>query len=164
MNEWQRGLFTISTYKNRIDVNAVHTFLSHSYWAVGIDISTVQRAIDHSLCFGMYEGTTQIGFARVITDYTRFAYLADVFVLDAYQGQALGTWLIQVIMAYPELQDVWRWLLATRDAHGLYAKFGFSPLPEPDRWMTRMAPARTPYLAKQNETQGHPHDANDRSS
>lgn len=164
MNEWQQGLFTISTDKNRIDVTMVHSFLSQTYWATGIDVPTVQRSINHSLCFGMYKGTTQIGFARVITDYTRFAYLADVFVLDAYQGQGLGRWLIQVIMAYPDLQDVWRWLLATRDAHGLYAKFGFNPLPEPERWMIHMSPARAPYMADQNETQGHDHAPNDRSS
>lgn len=90
MNEWQQGLFTISTDKNRIDVTMVHSFLSQTYWATGIDVPTVQRSINHSLCFGMYKGTTQIGFARVITDYTRFAYLADVFVLDVYQGQGLG--------------------------------------------------------------------------
>ncbi len=164
MYEWQQGSFTISTDKHRIDVAAVHDFLSHSYWAAGIDVPTVQRGIDHALCFGLYDGPRQIGFARVITDYARFAYLADVFVLDAYQGQGLGTWLIETIMAYPDLQDVWRWLLATGDAHALYAKFGFAPLTEPERWMSRMSPARAAFVAAQHQAQGHQHEPDDRSS
>lgn len=164
MDEWQRGSYTISTHKGRIDLAVVHNALSNSYWAAGIDVSTVQRAIDNSLCFGMYNDSQQIGFARVITDYTRFAYLSDVFVLDAYQGQGLGTWLIHVIIDYPPLHGIWRWMLATRDAHGLYAKVGFTELSEPSRWMTRMAFRPAPQTDADHKLQGHLHESADRPS
>lgn len=139
MNEWQRGAYRISTDKQLLDVDAVHAFLGASYWAVGIDRATLERSIEHALCFGMYAGTAQIGFARVVSDFTRFAYLADVFIGLEYRGQGLGGWLIETILAHPELRCVWRWLLATRDAHDLYAKFGFATLAEPERWMLRGA-------------------------
>ncbi len=139
MNEWQRGAYRISTDKHLLDVDVVHAFLQRSYWATGIDRLTVERSIEHALCFGIYDGTVQIGFARVITDFVRFAYLADVFIAEDYRGQGLGEWFVETILDHPRLRGVWRWLLATRDAHGLYAKFGFSRLPDPDRWMLRGA-------------------------
>jgi GNAT superfamily N-acetyltransferase len=110
----------------------------------------------------MYNDMQQIGFARVITDYARFAYLSDVFILDTYQGQGLGTWLIQVITDYAPLQEVWRWMLATRDAHGLYAKFGFTELPEPSRWMIRSTSRPVPQTEVAHTPQGHLHESEDR--
>jgi GNAT superfamily N-acetyltransferase len=139
-SEWQRGSYTISTDKQRLDLDVVHSFLTTSYWAEGIPLATVQRSIEHSLAFGLYQGQQQIGFARVVTDQATFAYLADVFVLDAFRGQGLGQWLMATISAHPDLQGLRRWLLATRDAHTLYQKFGFTPLTQPDRFMQRWAP------------------------
>jgi GNAT superfamily N-acetyltransferase len=164
MTEWQRGPFTISVDKGRIDLAVVHNALTHTYWAEGIDAPTVQRAIDNALCFGVYNNSTQVGFARVITDYTRFAYLSDVFILDEYQGQGLGTWLIQVIIDYAPLQGVWRWMLATRDAHGLYAKVGFTELAEPSRWMVRTTSRPARPTDTNDKLQGHMHESEDRPS
>lgn len=135
IHEWQHGAYTISTDKQRIDLDAVHGFLRTAYWSLDVPRPIVARGIEHALVFGVYHGAQQAGFARVVTDYTRFAYLCDVFVLDAFRGQGLGVWLIETILAHPELQGLRRWLLATRDAHGLYAKLGFTPLNAPERWM-----------------------------
>ena len=123
--ERSRGPYTISTDPARLDLDAVHAFLDRSYWAAGIPAEVVRRAAAHSLCFGLYHGTEQIGFARVITDRATFAYLADVYVLEAHRGQGLAEWLMEVILAHPALQGLRRFLLVTRDAHGLYARFGF---------------------------------------
>jgi GNAT superfamily N-acetyltransferase len=101
----------------------------------------VRRSIDHSLPFGVYRGTAQIGFARLVTDYATFAWLADVFVLPEFQGQGIGKWLIEVIVAHPRVQGLRRWVLATKDAHGLYAQYGFTPLHAPERWMDRFPEA-----------------------
>ena len=131
--------FTISTDPAKLDLAVIHGFLTTSYWSPGIARERVERAIRHSLPFGVYEGERQVGFARVITDYTSFAYLADVFVLDAYRGRGLALWLMETILAHPELQDLRRWLLATRDAHALYRKVGFDALPTPERFMGRKA-------------------------
>ncbi|MEZ0542601.1 GNAT family N-acetyltransferase [Fibrella arboris] len=129
---------TISTDKARLDVPLIHRFLSQeSYWAANIPIDLVQRSIDNSLCFGVYEGEGQIGFARVITDQTTFAYLADVFVLPAYRGRGIAKQLVATISAWPTLQGLRRWVLATRDAHTLYAQFGFTALDQPDLFMQR---------------------------
>lgn len=134
--EWRNGDFVISTDRARIDVGTVHQFLSgESYWAAGIPLDVFRRAIEHSLCFGLYQGEEQAGFARVITDYATFAYLADVFVLSPYRGQGLSKWLIGVIRNHPDLQGFRRWMLATQDAHGLYAQFGFTPPAKPEIWM-----------------------------
>lgn len=119
--------FTISTDINRMDVDLIHAFLSQSYWSKGIPRETVESAINHSLCFGVFEKNAQVGFARVITDYTTFGYIADVFILQKARGKGLGKMLIQEILAYPSLQRLRRWTLATRDAHELYAQFGFVP-------------------------------------
>ena len=131
----QRGQFSISTDPARLDVDAIHAFLSQSYWAHGIPRSVLERSIAGSICFGVYDGTTQIGFARVITDEATFAYLADVYVLQEFRGQGLGRWLVEVVMSHPAVQGLRRFTLVTRDAHELYEQFGFRPLQNPDGYM-----------------------------
>jgi GNAT superfamily N-acetyltransferase len=138
--EWTRDGFTISTDPARIDVDLVHGFLTRSYWAEGIPREVVRRSIEHSLNFGVYEGASLVGFARVITDRATFAYLGDVFVLEAYRGRGLARWLLEVIHAHPELQNLRRWVLLTRDAHALYREAGYAPLSAPDRYMERWVP------------------------
>jgi GNAT superfamily N-acetyltransferase len=136
--ERTRGDYQISTDHNRLDLHVIHDYLSnHSYWAKGIPFEIVQRSVDHSLCFGIYHGTQQVGFARLITDYATIAYLGDVFVLPAHRGQGLSKWLMETMVSHPDLQGFRRWLLATADAHGLYQQYGFTPLASPDRWMER---------------------------
>jgi GNAT superfamily N-acetyltransferase len=137
---WVRGEFEISTDPARIDLVAVHAFLTNSYWAAGIPLETVEHSIRNSLCFGIYRGNRQVGFARVITDRATFAYLGDVFVLPEYRGQDLSKWMMECIMAHPDLQGLRRWSLLTRDAHGLYRQFGFTELKSPQRWMERHDP------------------------
>jgi GNAT superfamily N-acetyltransferase len=134
------GEFEVSTDPSRIDLPFVHGFLTASYWAKGIPEQTVRRSIDHSLCFGVYSGSRQMGFARVISDLATFAYLADVFILEDFRGRGLSRWLMQCIMEHPELQGLRRWSLVTRDAHGLYRKFGFRELAASERWMERHNP------------------------
>jgi GNAT superfamily N-acetyltransferase len=136
----QKDNFYISTDKSKLDINYIHQFLSRSYWAESIPVETVQRSIDGSLCFGVYDGNQQIGFARVITDNATFGYLADVFVDENYRGKKLGIWLMETIMSRPELQGFRNWMLGTRDAHGLYEKFGFKPLEQPERIMRKNDP------------------------
>ncbi len=119
--------YTISTDKDRMDLDLIHAFLSQSYWAKGIPKDTVRSAMEHSLCFGIFKENEQVGFARAITDYTTFAYMADVFVLEKERGKGLGKMLISYMLSYPSLQGLRRWTLGTRDAHGLYAHFGFEP-------------------------------------
>jgi N-acetylglutamate synthase-like GNAT family acetyltransferase len=138
--EWQREQYTISTNRERLDFNVIHGFLTQSYWAAGVPMEIVKRSIENSLPFGLYENDRQIGFARVITDYATFAYLADVFVLDAWRGSGLGHWLVAVIDSHPQLKGLRRWMLATRDAHGLYSTVGFQSLKQPDRWMEKHDP------------------------
>ncbi|MEK6300720.1 MAG: GNAT family N-acetyltransferase [Acidobacteriota bacterium] len=139
-HEWTRGEHTISTDTGRLDLEVIHQFLTGSYWAAGVPREVVQRSIEHSLPFGLYNRDRQIGFARVVTDYATFAYLADVFVLDEFRGEGLGKWLIEVVTTHPELSGLRRWMLATRDAHGLYGKSGFVELGQPERWMEKHAP------------------------
>jgi GNAT superfamily N-acetyltransferase len=132
----RRGPYSISTDSALLDVAMIHAFLSEqSYWAPGIPREVVARSIKNSLCFGLYQGNQQIGFARVVTDWATFAYLADVFVIEAFRGQELGKWLIECVLAHPDLQGLRRWLLGTRDAHGLYEQFGFTPLTAPSRFL-----------------------------
>ena len=133
--EWRKGEYVISTDPRRIDVDAVHGFLTACYWAAGIPIDVVRHSIEHSLCFGIYKEDRQAGFARVITDYATFAYIGDVFVLEAHRGQGLSKWLMSAIREHPDLQGFRRWMLATRDAHALYSQFGFTPLSRPEAWM-----------------------------
>ena len=138
VEEWTRGAYTISTDPARLNIAMIHQYLStSSYWATGRPLAVVRRGIENSLPFGVFKGTEQAGFARVVTDYATFAWLADVFVLPEFQGQGLGTWLIGAIVAHPRLQGLRRWVLATKDAHGLYAQFGFTELHAPERFMER---------------------------
>jgi GNAT superfamily N-acetyltransferase len=138
--EWTRGEYVITTDQSRFDFEAVHAFLTNVYWSRGIPMDTVRKAARNSMAFALLHGDRQIGYARVITDRATFAYLADVFVIDAYRGQKLAVWLMEVIAAHPELQNLRRWLLSTRDAHTLYAKIGFRPVAEPARFMERNDP------------------------
>jgi GNAT superfamily N-acetyltransferase len=138
--EWRRDKYLISTDRRKLDRSVVHRFLEGSYWAKGIPRETVDRCIENSLCFGLYDGECQIGFARIISDLSTFAYLADVFVLEAARGRKLGIWLIETIMSHPQLQGLRRWMLATADAHGLYRKFGFTKLSRPERIMEIVDP------------------------
>ena len=133
--EVTRGDYIVSTDRTRLDVDAIHAFLTGSYWAAGISHASVTTAIKHSLPFGLYHLDTQIGFARAITDYVTFAYLADVYVEETHRGQGLSKLLLEAVLAHPQLQRLRRWMLGTRDAHGLYAQSGFIPLEEPQRWM-----------------------------
>lgn len=133
--EWTKEVFTLSTDKNRLDTGYIHRFLSTSYWAENIPPEVVQRSIEGALCFGVYEGRRQIGFARVITDGATFAYLADVFIDENFRGRGLSKWLLECIMTYPSLQGLRRFMLATKDAHGLYRQFGFTSLTAAERWM-----------------------------
>jgi len=139
--EWQRGEYIISTDNERLDLLVIHDFISNqSYWGQGRKIEIVRRSIDHSLNFGIYKDDQQIGFARVVTDYATFAWVADVFILEAHRGQGLSKWLMEVILDHPRLQGFRRWVLATKDAHELYRKFGFQDLKRPERWMERPDP------------------------
>jgi GNAT superfamily N-acetyltransferase len=133
--EFRKGDLVISTDRARLDLDVIHGYLTQCYWAKGIPREVVARSIENSLCFGVYDGQKQVGFARVISDYATFAYVGDVFVLDSYRGRGLGKWLMTSVMAHPQLQGLRRWTLLTRDAHGLYAQYGFTPLSNPDRYM-----------------------------
>ena len=139
-SSWANREYEISTDPARIDLSVVHGFLSQSYWSPGVPVEVVRRGIENSICFGIYRGIQQIGFARVITDRATFAYLADVFVLESDRGLGLSKWLMECITAHPDLQGLRRWMLATRDAHELYAKYGFTPLAKPDRIMEKHDP------------------------
>lgn len=135
-----RDEFLVSTDPARLDSAAIHAYLSvDSYWAKGIPLATLQRALAHSLCFGLYQGTSQIGLARVITDRATYCYLCDVYVLDSQRGKGLGKWLIECVIAHPELQGLRRMSLVTADAHDLYAQFGFVPPARPERYMEKNA-------------------------
>jgi GNAT superfamily N-acetyltransferase len=140
--EWSRGPFVISDDTGRVDRELVHRFLrDDSYWSREVPRDIVDRSIDHSLNFGLYDGDDQVGFARVITDRATFAFLADVFVLPSHRGQGLGVWLCRAALEHPDLVDVRRILLGTDDAHGLYARLGFTPLAETGRFMDIFRPA-----------------------
>jgi N-acetylglutamate synthase-like GNAT family acetyltransferase len=130
----------VDTDPARLDMGVIHGFLAQSYWARGIPRALVERAVRNSLCFGLYEGERQVGFARVVTDEATFAYLADVFVVESHRGRGLAKFLIAAVVAEPRLQGLRRWMLATRDAHSLYARFGFEPLAVPGRFMELHAP------------------------
>ncbi|MBG9387685.1 GNAT family N-acetyltransferase [Caenimonas sp. DR4.4] len=127
--------YTVSSDPARIDAKAAHAFLSRSYWAQSIPYETVERALSNSLCIGAFHEGTQVGLARLVTDRATFAYLADVYVLEEHRGRGVSKMMMQAMRDHPELQGLRRMLLATRDAHGLYAQFGFKPLMAPDRMM-----------------------------
>jgi len=139
--EWKKDGFTISTDRDRLQVALIQDYLSNdSYWAKDRTLEQTETAIANSLCFGLFRSDKQIGFARVVTDFATFAYLGDVFVVPEEQGSGLGKWLMEVIGDHPDLQGFRRWVLATRDAHSLYEKYGFTPLKHPERWMEKAAP------------------------
>ena len=134
--------FVVSTDPARIDLRSVHRFLAtDSYWAKQIPYETFARSAENSLCFGIYDSAgEQVGFARVISDFATFAYIADVFVLDSHRGNGLGKFLMESIKQHPQLQGLRRWVLTTRDAHSLYAQYGFAPPKYPDRYMEIFQP------------------------
>ena len=139
--EHRRGEFVISTDPARLDLDVIHGFLTKCYWAEGVPREVVARSIEHALCFGVYDGSgAQVAFARVISDYATIAYVGDVFVLESHRGRGLGKWLMEAITAHPSLQGLRRWMLTTRDAHGLYAQVGFTPVKFPERYMERHDP------------------------
>jgi len=139
IREWTRGDYTISTDPGRLDLDVIHAFLTRSYWAAGRLRERVARSIAASLPFGLYHASGQVGFTRVVTDHVVIAYLADVFVLEAHRGKGLGKWLVEVATGAPELVRIRRWILGTRDAHGLYRQFGFTE-PAPGILMERLDP------------------------
>jgi GNAT superfamily N-acetyltransferase len=145
--EYRRGEFLISTSRERLSLDVVYGFLTSCYWAKGIPREVVVRSIEHSLCFGIYDESprlarearhgapAQVGFARVVSDFATVAYLGDVFVLESHRGQGLSKWLMECVMEHPALQNLRRWILLTRDAHGLYSQFGFTPVKAPELYM-----------------------------
>lgn len=127
---------SISTDKTKLDIDSIHDFLStKAYWCLNIPRETLERAIQNSLCFGVYQHEKQVGFARVISDYATIAYLGDVYIAEDYRGQGLSKWLIETIMNHPDLQGLRRWILLTGDAHGLYRNFGWTDIADSTRWM-----------------------------
>jgi GNAT superfamily N-acetyltransferase len=135
VKQYQKNGFVVSTNRERLDIELIHNFLTNCYWAKGIPRETVARSIENSLCFGVYAQQKQIGFARVISDFATYAYIGDVFVLESHRGHGLGKWIMECIMRHPRLQGLRRWSLVTRDGHGLYAQFGFTPLKNPAGYM-----------------------------
>lgn len=135
-HEWRRDAYTLTDDPARMDLDAVYAMLTSSYWASEIPKDVVARSIAGSVSFGLFHDGAQVGFARVVTDKATFAYLADVFIQPEHRGQGLSKWMMETILAHPELQGLRRWLLATHDAHGLYRQFGFKPLKNPDHYMT----------------------------
>jgi N-acetylglutamate synthase-like GNAT family acetyltransferase len=135
--------FHISTDKKLLQIDVIHNFLQTTYWANNRSKEKTIKAIENSICFGVYHHKKQIGFARVISDCSTFAYLADVFIVEEYSGKGLSKWLMETILSHPKLQDLRRWILATKDAHGLYAQFGFHAFAFPERWME--LPAKNAY-------------------
>ena len=136
----RRGEYTVTTDRHRLNIRAIHAYLTHSYWSPGIPIAVIERAVANSLCFGMFHAEAQMGFARVITDKSTFAYLADVYILEPHRGKGLSKWLLQVIREHEDLQDLRRFMLATWDAHELYRQFGFTELSDPSKLMEILDP------------------------
>jgi GNAT superfamily N-acetyltransferase len=135
-----RGEFTLSCDPAAQQPERIHAYLTQSYWAEGISLALVKKSLEHSLCFGVFTGGEQIGLARVITDRATYAYLCDLYILEAYRGRGLATWLMESILAHPELQGLRRFALATRDAHKLYERHGFTPVAKPQALMERHRP------------------------
>lgn len=137
---WTKATFTISDDPDRLQLEVIVDYLARAYWSNQRTRAVIEKSLKHSLCFGVYDQDQQIGFARVVSDHATFAYLADVFILESHQGHGLGKWLVQTILEHPDLQGLRRWILATRDAHGLYGQFGFTALENPERYMTKFDP------------------------
>ncbi|MBU1468545.1 MAG: GNAT family N-acetyltransferase [Gammaproteobacteria bacterium] len=133
--------YRVSSHREEMDFDAIHTYISSTYWAEGIPKETFKKALDNSLCFGVFSSEgKQVGFARMITDQATFAYLADVFIDEAHRGKGLSKWLMQEVHDHPSLQGLRRILLATRDAHSLYQQFGYTPLSSPSTFMQKWQP------------------------
>lgn len=140
--KWRKDEFEIDTNRKRMDIDLIHAFLNEeSYWAKGRSRETIERSVRNSVSFGIYDGSRMVGFGRVITDYATFAWIADVFVIREYRGKSLSKYLMEVMLSHPRLQRFRRWVLATRDAHELYRRYGFHELKRPERWMERQDPA-----------------------
>ena len=140
MEEWRRDGYLISTDPGLLNLDTMHGFLQYSYWAADRSLETIRRSIENSLTFGVYrdEDRRQVGFARVVTDFATFAWICDVYIDETHRGRGLGVWLMEIIAGYPRLQGLRMWLLATKDAHGLYEKTGFRPLRMPERFMWKL--------------------------
>jgi GNAT superfamily N-acetyltransferase len=136
IREFKKENYLLSTDRSKLNVPFIHAFLTRSYWAEGISQDKVQTAIDNTLCFGLYENEKQVGFCNVITDFSRFAYLCNVFIIEEQRGKGLSKWMLQNVFEMPELQ-LRRWMLGTLDMHALYKKYGFHALTEPWRWMEK---------------------------
>jgi GNAT superfamily N-acetyltransferase len=138
-SEWTCGEYVISTDRDRLNLATIHDYLSRkSYWAKGRTREQVERSIANSLNFGLFHGREQVGFARVVTDYATFGWIADVFILEAHRGKGLSKWVMEMILGHPALQGMRRLLLATRDAHGLYRRYGFNDLEDPSCWLEKL--------------------------
>lgn len=133
--ELRKDQYLISTDKTLLKKALIHEFLTKSYWAKGISQNIVEKTIENSLCFGVYKNIEQVGYARIITDYTTFGYIADVFIIESHRKKGLSKWLMRAILDHPELQGFRRWMLATKDAHSLYEQFGFTSLKNPGQFM-----------------------------
>ena len=139
--ERRSGSYTISDDPARLDLQAMHAYLTRSYWSAGIPFALVERAVRGSLCIGAYDATgAQVGLIRVISDYATFCYVCDVYVLEDHRGQGLSKAMLGMVMDHPRLQGLRRWSLVTADAHGLYRQFGFKPVAQPERHMERLQP------------------------
>jgi len=138
--EWTRDEFVISTDRARLDIDVVHNYLSTSYWAKGMPREILERGIENSLTFGVYHQDAQIGFARVITDLATYAYLSDVFIVEGYRRRGLSKWLMECVLAHPDLQGLRRFALFTRDAQGLYERYGFAPSRSTSTYLERWTP------------------------
>ena len=140
--EFKKNDYLISTDRKKLQIDVIHNFLSNSYWSPNIPLEKVKTLLDNSLCFGLYKKDSQIGFARLVTDYATFAYLADVFILEEYRGQGLSKWLMEIVLSFPEVKGLRSWMLKTKDAHRLYKQFGFDAPIYPDRVMEYKPPAK----------------------
>ena len=137
----QKGDYLITTDKTKLNLKVIHNYLSNeSYWSRNIPFEIVKASTENSLNFGLFFKEKQIGYARIVSDFATTAYLADVFVLKEFRGQGLSKWLMEIIMNHPDLQGLRRWILATKDAHGLYKQFGWKPMAAPERWMEKHNP------------------------
>ncbi len=132
----EKGEYLLSTDKSKLDLKMIHEFLStESHWAKNIPYERVKKSIENSLCFGLYHGEKQIGFARVISDYSTIAYLGDLFILKDHRGKGLSRWMLEVIMNHPDLTGLRRWILVTKDAHDVYQQYGWAMVARPENWM-----------------------------
>lgn len=139
--DWRKDNYLLTTDASLFDIDTLYHFISdQSYWSRGIPRAIFERSLQHSLCFGLFQEETQIGFARVVSDFATFAYLGDVFVHENHRGRGLSKWMMDCVLLHPDLQGLRRWMLATRDAHELYKQFGFTELKAPVKFMEKHDP------------------------